>query len=66
MGAMDKGLETEAWALGLKLKGDYFLQTGNILDLKSLRQAIDTGNVTSINREIVKLSVLLSKVKLWK
>jgi hypothetical protein len=66
MGAMDKGLETDAWTLGLKLKGDYFLQTGNILDLKCLRQAIDTGIVTSINREIVKLSVLLSKVKLWK
>lgn len=60
---MDKGLEIDAWALGLKLKGDYILQTGNILDLRSLRNAIDSGIRSSVNREIVKLSVVLSKVK---
>lgn len=45
--------------MGLKIKADYCTQCGEMLDLKPLYYAIESGHWNSVNKEIVKLTTLV-------
>jgi hypothetical protein len=46
--------------MGLKIKAEYNAQCGEVLDLAPLNNAILSGFWNSVNKEIVKLTTIVS------
>jgi hypothetical protein len=53
----------DARKMGLKIKAEYCAQCGETLDLVPLNNAILSGFWNSVNKEIVKLTTIVSTGK---